>query len=523
MKIERSFGILLHITSLPGKHGTGTIGGEAYSFIDLLADIGASYWQILPVGPVSESMCWSPYSSLSVFAGNELMISTDLIAKQKWFAGSVPASGHDDSSFADFTAAKKYTFGFLEHALEMFNKNSSAEEKNRYITFRSENGYWLDDYALFMALSEKFGSHHWLSWEKKAAMRDSDTLQVLRDGLSSGIEFYKFAQFVFFSQWSELRSYAENRGIKIIGDIPIYMSMDSADAWVSKSILDIDPLTLEPQSVAGVPPDYFSETGQLWGNPIYRWFGNDVHSLNEETYRWWLKRVNHSLKLADIIRIDHFRGFESYWAVPYGEKTAENGEWIKGPGRALFERLESDLEKLPIIAEDLGVITPEVDELRDSLSLPGMKILLFAFDQNNENDYLPHNITDKNCIVYTGTHDNDTANGWFYDPAMYENDRNYIMEYLSMKEWSDFHLRIIREAMATIADLVIVPAQDILGYGSEFRMNTPGTVDRNWIWKLKDDELNSGNIGWLGRMGYIFSRSQQRGVDKNEAVKNPVE
>ncbi len=510
MRIERSYGVLLHITSLPGRYGVGTIGEEAYSFIDLLSDSGASYWQILPTGPVSESMCWSPYSSISAFAGNELLISTSLTGKKKWFTGDFPAPEAGESSFADFAHVKEHTYSFLEAAEMMFTKNSSLEEKEDYSRFRSENHKWLDDYALFMALSEKFGSHNWLRWDRDAALRDSSTLQVLRDGLAARIEFYKFAQYLFFTQWSELRAYAKTKGIKIIGDIPIYMSMDSADAWVSKSILDIDPLMLEPLSVAGVPPDYFSETGQLWGNPVYRWHSIDGTTLNEDTYAWWLERMRHSLQLADIVRIDHFRGFESYWAVPYGDETAENGEWVKGPGIEFFRRLESDLGELSIIAEDLGVITPEVEELRDSLSLPGMKVLQFAFDQNNRNEYLPHNITDKNCIVYTGTHDNDTANGWFYNPAMYENDRRYVMEYLSMKDWSDFHLRLIREAMATIANLAIIPAQDILGYDSGFRMNTPGTVDRNWIWKLKNGELNRENMAIIKRMAFIFARTEER-------------
>ena len=252
-------------------------------------------------------------------------------------------------------------------------------------------------------------------------------------------------------------------------------------------------------------PINFSKTGQLWGNPVYKWHEEDG-KLNEETYRWWLKRVKHSLTLTDITRIDHFRGFESFWSVRYGEETAIDGEWVEGPGKIFFDRLLVDIGDLPIIAEDLGVITPEVKKLRDDLNLPGMKILLFAFDQNNKNEYLPHNITDKECIVYTGTHDNNTANGWFYNPSMYEDDRRYIIEYLAMKDWSDFHLRIIREAMATIADLVIIPAQDILGYNSEFRMNTPGTIENNWIWKLTKGALNNENIGHIKRMAYMFSR-----------------
>lgn len=506
MKIERSCGVLLHITSLPGKYGTGTLGDEAYAFIDLLADNDISYWQILPTGPVSDSMCCSPYSSLSAFAGNELFISTDRIKTKKWFMDEISTPETAEKSFTDFKAAGEYTLSFLKTAEINFWKHCSPGVRDEFNLFCLANGEnWLDDYALYRALSKKFNTFSWLEWEKKIALRDEDTISSARGELEDEINFTKFTQFLFFSQWNELREYAKTRKVKIIGDIPIYMSMDSADSWVAQNILEIDYDEMRPSYIAGVPPDYFSETGQLWGNPIYRWHGEDG-GLKEETYQWWLKRIRHSLNLTDIIRVDHFRGFESYWSVKYGEETAIDGEWLKGPGKVFFDRLIADMGELPIIAEDLGVITPEVKKLRDSLSLPGMKILLFAFDQNNKNEYLPHNITDKHCVVYTGTHDNNTANGWFYNQSMYENDRNYVIEYLAMKDWSDFHLRIIREAMATIADLVIIPAQDILGYNSEFRMNTPGTTENNWKWKLTKGALNSENMGKIKRMAHLFSR-----------------
>jgi len=320
-----------------------------------------------------------------------------------------------------------------------------------------------------------------------------------------------------------MREYANKKNIKIIGDIPIYMSMDSADSWSAQNILCIDYENMTPEFIAGVPPDYFSETGQLWGNPLYIWYNknnelklNELNELNEETYQWWKERVNHSLKLTDIVRIDHFRGFESYWSVKYGEETAIDGEWLKGPGKKFFDRLEKDLGDLPIIAEDLGIITPEVKNLRDELSLPGMKILLFAFDQNNKNEYLPHNITNRECIVYTGTHDNNTSNGWFYEQSISEDDRKYILEYLCMKDWSDFHLRLIREAMATLADLVIIPVQDILGYGAEFRMNTPGTIANNWLWKLTKNALNRENMAVYKRMAHMFSRIPENNKDNKE-------
>lgn len=506
MELKRSCGVLLHITSLPGKYGTGTLGDEAYEFIDLLAENGVSYWQILPTGPVSDSMCYSPYSSLSAFAGNELFINIERIINKKWFTDGITLPEPTDTSTAEFKSAGECALTVLKTARINFMKNSSPEEMNEFKTFCLENGeVWLDDYAVYIALSKKFDTFNWLDWEKDIALRSGTALSGLRDELSDDIEFTKFTQFMFYLQWNEMRAYAESKKIKIIGDIPIYMSMDSADSWVAQDILEIDYEEMKPAFIAGVPPDYFSETGQLWGNPIYRWHGENGE-LNEKTYQWWLKRVKHSLKLTDIIRIDHFRGFESFWSVRYGEETAVDGEWVDGPGKKLFDRLLSDIGDLPVIAEDLGVITPAVKKLREDLHLPGMKILLFAFDQNDKNEYLPHNITTRDCIVYTGTHDNDTANGWFYDQSMYEEDRKYILEYLAMKDWSDFHLRIIREAMATIADLVIIPVQDILGYDNSFRMNTPGTVKNNWIWKLTSGALNSENMGKIKRMAEIFSR-----------------
>jgi 4-alpha-glucanotransferase len=510
MELERSCGVLLHITSLPGKYGIGTMGEEAREFIDLLAANGITWWQILPTGPVSESMGYSPYSSLSCFAGNELFIDIDGLRENKWFSYRLPQISITEQHFVNFDSAGAYKFQVLENGWDNFLSNASQEDYAVFNSFCLEYGpRWLDDYALYRALSDKYGTFSWLDWDKKIITRDPEAINAAEDELEDKILFWKFCQYIFHTQWDELKKYAESKKIRIIGDIPIYMSMDSADSWISANILEIDCETMKPEFIAGVPPDYFSKTGQLWGNPVYRW--HDEHgNLNEETYAWWLKRIKHALTLTDIIRIDHFRGFESFWSVKYGDETAEDGEWVPGPGKILFDRLTSDIGELPIIAEDLGDITPEVKELRDSLDLPGMKILLFAFDHNNRNEYLPHNITDKHCVVYTGTHDNDTANGWFYNPEMYENDREYVMEYLAMKEWSDFHIRIIREAMVTIADLVIIPAQDILGYSREFRMNTPGTTEKNWIWKLTKGALNSDIMGRIGRMAHIFSRAQEK-------------
>jgi len=508
MKIERSWGVLLHITSLPGKYGIGTLGDEAYEFIDLLSASGASYWQILPTGPVSHSMKYSPYSSLSGFAGNELFINFDKIKEKEWFDDKIDnkhATNIKEDSFVNFKNVEEFTTSFIKLAWDSFIKHSPKEETDEFNKFRIEHGdKWLNDYALYRVLAEEFKTYNWLEWDRDIALRKKESIAKITDKFKDRLDLFKFAQFIFYCQWKEMREYANKKNVKIIGDIPIYMSMDSADSWAAQSIISIDYETMTPEFVAGVPPDYFSETGQLWGNPLYIWHNDN--ELNEETYLWWRERIGHAFKLTDIVRIDHFRGFESFWSVKYGEKTAINGEWIKGPGKKFFDRLKKDLGDLPIIAEDLGIITPEVKKLRDELALPGMKILLFAFDQNNKNEYLPHNITDKECIVYTGTHDNDTANGWFYNQSMSEDDRKYILEYLCMKDWSDFHLRLIREAMATIANLVIVPVQDILGYNTEFRMNTPGTIENNWQWKLTKNSLNEENMAVYKRMAGMFSR-----------------
>lgn len=519
MELTRSCGVLLHITSLPGKYGTGTTGEEAREFIDLIASAGMSYWQILPTGPVSRSMGYSPYSSLSCFAGNELFIDIDDLRKNSWFTYRLALPSIAEQHFADFNTAGAYTFHVLENGWDNFLSNATQDDHEAFNSFCLAQGpQWLDNYALYRALSDKYGTFNWLEWDKDIALRKEHAIKSVTAELEEKIIFWKFCQYIFFSQWYDLKKYAGSRNIRIIGDIPIYMSMDSADSWSDQCILQIDYGNMTPSAVAGVPPDYFSKTGQLWGNPLYRWH-EENNELDENTYRWWLKRIKHALTLTDIIRIDHFRGFESFWSVKYGQETAEEGEWLPGPGKAFFDRLAADLGELPIIAEDLGVITPEVKQLRDSLNLPGMKIMLFAFDHNNKNEYLPHNITEKRCIVYTGTHDNDTANGWFYDPAMYENDREYVMEYLAMKDWSDFHLRIIREAMATIADIVIIPVQDILGYSREFRMNTPGTKEKNWFWKLTRSALNGDNMGKIGRMAYIFARFAEEDDDqKNDTA-----
>ena len=506
MKLKRSSGVLCHITSFPGPCGTGTLGRDAFDFIDLMAHGGFSYLQILPVGPVSPSMGWSPYSSVSAFAGNELFINTESMAAERWGRTAPRSVTVKESHIADFYTARNHIRDCIIASFHDFVMYAGEEDTLLFSEFcDAHNDNWLDDYALFTAISHEYQTYNWMSWDRDIALKEKDALDRYRMKLADRILIIKYGQFIFYRQWERFKGYANEKGISIIGDIPIYVSADSADSWANRDILTINNEKLEPEHVAGVPPDYFSETGQLWGNPLYRWYDSSG-TLREDTYSWWKKRVSHAISLCDIIRIDHFRGFDAYWSVEYGRETAVKGKWIKGPGMEFFTRLKDEMGELPLIAEDLGLITKRVKELRDAMGFPGMKILQFAFDGGPDNEYLPHNIKTENCILYTGTHDNDTTNGWFYDPEVTEEKRDYIMEYMGMKDWSDFHWRMIREAYASQADLAVIPAQDILGYGREFRMNTPGTTGGNGTWKLKTGEPKEAQTDRLRRMAEMFSR-----------------
>jgi 4-alpha-glucanotransferase len=504
MKLERSSGILLHITSLPGRYGIGTLGPEAARCADLLKKAGMRYWQILPIGPVDKRLGYSPYASTSTFAGNWHFISLEKLAQEAWFTGDI---GHDpfaESHLVPFNEVVDHKLPILKTAGDDFFANAAGMEKRNYERFCKDEAYWLDDYALYASIAEHTGEINWLRWEKGISMREKKSIAEWSKKLSGEIRFQKFLQYIFFRQWREFREYCEECDITIIGDIPIYVTMESADAWANPDILILDNQTRKPVAVAGVPPDYFSETGQRWGNPLYRW--KSGKALNIDTFNWWKKRIAHLNKIVDIIRIDHFRGFEAYWSIPADEETAMNGRWIKGPGIQFFKKLRGEIGGLNLIAEDLGVITPEVEKLRDDLDLPGMRILQFAFDFNNKNTYLPHNIDNRNCVLYTGTHDNNTTNGWFYGSEIDENTRKYVLEYLGFEEWSDFHWKLIRQAYRSVANLVIIPAQDIPGYGPEFRMNRPGTTEGNWRFKLKEGSITDDMALRLRRMGQIYDR-----------------
>jgi 4-alpha-glucanotransferase len=499
MKKERASGILLHPTSLPGKYGMGSLGKTAYEFIDFLTKSKQQYWQILPLGPTGFGD--SPYQCYSAHAGNPDLIDLDLLAEHHLLEKRdlenlhLPAHGP-----VNYELAQSARLPLLVKAYETFNSRASDLEKLAYRNFIKSHAAWLNDYALFRALKEANQSKPWYDWEEKIKSRVPEALKEAEARLSGRTDFHRFLQFIFFRQWMGLRDYAKKHKIKIIGDIPLYISMDSSDAWANPSEFEFDE-NLRPERVGGVPPDYFSETGQLWGNPLFRW---DV--MKKNNYKWWMDRIRTNLTLYDIIRIDHFRGFAAYWAIPYGEKTAVNGSWITGPGKDFFEVLKKESGDLPVIAEDLGVMTPDVEELRDGFGLPGMKILQFAFDSSEANDYIPHNY-EKNCIVYTGTHDNDTVVGWFKQAS--EQDRQQVLDYMNCEE-HDIHWSFIRLAWASVANTAIVPMQDLLGLDSDARMNLPGTVGNNWKWRAAPEDFSEQLAERLATLTKLYGRLKKQ-------------
>ena len=506
MVFERSAGVLLHITSLPGNLGIGTLGKEAMEFADLLVSAGQSYWQILPIGPAVSVFGYSPYATISAFAGNPLFISPESVAGEEWCGMAIDSTPFSHDHRVNFEQVERWRDPFFRETSRRF---FLSPERDGYGAFCEGASSWLEDYALFAALSARFGTCFWPEWDADIAMREPKALARWRKELEGEMDYHRFLQYLFFRQWNAFREYCNTAGIKLIGDIPIYIAMESADAWANPGILDLDETTGRPLCVAGVPPDYFSSTGQRWGNPLYRW--RDARGkLNPDTVVWWKKRIAHLKDMVDVVRIDHFRGFESYWSIPAEEDTAVKGEWVEGPGIEFFQRLKDGLGELPLIAEDLGVITGEVRSLRDELGLPGMKILQFAFDFNNRNEYLPHNFENHNCVLYTGTHDNNTTNGWFYGHELDNEGREYVMEYAGSIKFNDFHWQLIRLAYRSVANCVIIPAQDIMGYGAEFRMNMPGTTNGNWGWKLLPGAITPEMTSQLCRMAEMYNRAGKK-------------
>jgi 4-alpha-glucanotransferase len=489
--MQRASGILFHPTSLPGPHGIGTFGKTAESWIDTLADAGVRYWQILPLGPTGFGN--SPYQCYSAFAGNPLLVDPDRLCEAGLLTRDETAPLPSDPAKVDYDAVMARRNEQLQKAFLRFKPTEAYER------FRCEHDDWLNDYALFMGLLEHFNFREWNAWPEKIRRRDPDTLSQYAAQLKEKTDYHRFVQYCFFTQWEALKAYANREEVDIIGDLPIYVAMNSADVWAHPEYFQLDDM-LQPIGVSGVPPDYFSATGQRWGNPLFDW-----ERLEKEGFSWWVKRLKATLTLYDMVRIDHFRGFEAYWSIPADEETAVNGEWVKGPDHKLFDAFEKALGKgLPIIAEDLGIITPAVEKLRDDYGLPGMKILQFAFGSDAANPYLPHNHI-RGCVIYTGTHDNDTTNGWFYAAAPDEPERAHAMRYLDCR-WEEFHKTLNRTALASTAALAVLPLQDLLGLGSDARMNTPGTALGNWAWRITQAQLDTAPFGEFKALCALYGR-----------------
>jgi 4-alpha-glucanotransferase len=492
---RRAAGVLLHPTSLPGRYGVGDLGDELIAFLDWAATAGFHLWQVLPLNPPGYG--YSPYNCVSSVAGNPLLISPQRLLQQHLLTqedvAHVPefAAGH-----VQFDRVVHYKFPLLRRAWAHYQKQHSNALRGAFEAFQANEAEreWLEDYALFIALKLRAGGAPWWKWDEPLAQRDGVAIARTRRELKDEIEFQKFLQFLFFSQWSAVRDAARARAIRIMGDVPIYVAADSADVWANRELFQLDEKG-EPIVVAGVPPDYFSATGQRWGNPLYRW---DV--LKATNYRWWITRLKTNLQLADSIRLDHFRGFAAYWEVPAREETAINGRWMPGPGLDLFHAVREALGDLPLVAEDLGFITPEVHELRHAIGLPGMKILQFGFAQD-DSPHLPHRY-DPKTVVYTGTHDNDTARGWFEHATPQE--RALAQLYLGS---NDFPFALIRAAYTSVAETAIIPVQDLLGLGSDARMNRPGAHLDNWSWRFAAGALTKEHAEKLRRLAEVTGRA----------------
>lgn len=466
----RASGVLMHLTSLSSPHGIGTMGKEARAFADFLAAGGQRYWQLLPLGPTGYGD--SPYQSFSTFAGNPYLIDLDFLAEEGLLTEPEYA-GEDwgeDPQRVDFGLLYRKRYPVLKKAVRRLLERKEPE----YEMFLAENAHWLPDYALFMALKDAGDGAPWWQWPEELRRREPHALARAGEELREETDFWQGVQYLFFRQWQKLKEYVNGRGIGLIGDLPIYVALDSADVWAGPELFQLDR-ELVPTEVAGCPPDAFAVGGQLWGNPLFDW-----ERMEADGYAWWIGRIAHQLRLYDMLRIDHFRGFESYYAIPFGEESARNGRWRPGPGMKLFRAVEAALGQKDIIAEDLGYLTPEVRQMLAESGFPGMKVLQFAFDSREESDYLPHNY-DKNCVVYVGTHDNDTALGWL--DTVSPEDRRYAMDYLKLTGAEGYHWGLMRGAWASAAQLAVVTAQDLLGLGSGARMNTPSTLGGNWQWR----------------------------------------
>lgn len=491
----RRNGILLPIASLPSKYGIGSFSKEAYDFVDILEEAGQKIWQILPLGPTGYGD--SPYQSFSTFAGNPYFIDLEQLIEEGLLTEEECESCDwgNNIEYIDYEKIYLSRFKILKKAYNRSNINNSQ----KFLDYCEKNKWWLDDYALYMSIKDFLGGKSWLKWDEKLKSRDEETLCKYKEMLKEDVIFYKYIQYLFSMQWGKLKAYANEKGISIIGDIPIYVALDSADTWSNQKLFQLDEQK-NPIAVAGCPPDSFSEDGQLWGNPLYDW---QYHKSTD--YKWWISRIKYSFELYDIVRIDHFRGFDEYFSIPYGDKTAVGGTWKKGPGIELFKFLNAELGDVEIIAEDLGFLTDTVKKLLKDTGYPGMKILQFAFDSREESDYLPHNY-DRNCVVYTGTHDNNTVVGWFDE--IDEHDKKMCIDYINDRSIDNKFINwdMICLGMRSVADTCIIPVQDILGLGKSARINTPSTLGNNWKWRMTEGCFSEELIKKLRRLTKLYGR-----------------
>lgn len=513
---NRASGILAHISSLPSPHGIGDIGYSAYQFLDFLHEAGQTLWQFLPTGPTNPVFDNSPYMSTSAFAGSPLLISLDLLIEDELLDKdevTIPEFSEYQTSYKDVSSYKIY---FLQQAFKKFNTIT-----NPAFTQFKANTSWLQDYCLFMTLKELYQEKGWFDWPQKFACRNQAAMQQITTEHSDLIDYFAFEQFTFFTQWVKLRKMANDMGIRLIGDIPVYVGWDSVDVWANQQIFSLNPKNHTPTEVAGVPPDYFSETGQRWGNPLYLWHSTSKQ-VKKQLYNWWTERFRAMFEMVDIARVDHFRGFESYWAIPAKHKTAIQGKWVKGPGISFFHEIYKRLGPLNIIAEDLGEITPEVIALRDALGYPGMKILQFAFDGNRENSFLPYNFQTQNSVIYTGTHDNDTTVGWYLSDKINESQRKEISLFCNHQhnDATNIHRDLIYLALSSISQHAIFPLQDILGFGSDCKMNSPGTKEGNWAWRCAPRFLTDDISSWLHEQCKLFGRCPKKSFPRQQTIQD---
>lgn len=499
MRKNRKAGILLPITSLPSRYGIGTLGKESYGFVDFLKKAGQSYWQILPVGPTGYGD--SPYQSFSTFAGNPYFIDLEILIEEGLLTKEIcdRAELGTDPQYVDYEKQYQNRYPLLRLAFQSFTAQGGIRDK-AYRSFCEENAFWLPDYALYMAVKETFDGKSFSEWDEDIRLRREDALQKYRIACREEMDFIYFLQYEFAKQWKQLKTYANENGIRIIGDIPIYVAADSADTWANPQLFQLTEDGV-PKAVAGCPPDCFSKTGQLWGNPVYDW---DYHK--KTGFAWWIRRIRYCYQLYDVVRIDHFRGFDAYYAIPYGDPTAELGTWMPGPGMELFDALQKALGRMDVIAEDLGFLTPSVLKLVRKTGYPGMKVLQFAFDPAGDSTYLPHNYP-KNSVVYTGTHDNDTSIGCYKSLSRAE--KQFAKAYLGLQGTKNINWAFIRTALASMSDTAVIMMQDYLGLSSEARINTPSTLGDNWKWRMLPGQADEQLAEKIRKTCFVYARCSE--------------